>query len=112
MKKQPTDTTQLTSKPTCTGNLCTKCGVSFNVCLTELIPPSSISLELVARDCVFVTMEVDDMPDNYKRFLLYYYYATSVYQFHGSGNRIDLPLCLIWAIHKRFPVESVDVTNA
>merc|ERR1711862_264077 len=36
----------------CDGRCCSKHGVDFVVCITECIPVNSISLELVARDCV------------------------------------------------------------
>jgi hypothetical protein len=41
-----------------------------------------------------------------KRFLLYYWYATSVYQFRGKGNRVNLPNCLVWAIRALYPEPS------
>lgn len=110
-KESPTSTTQQATPPTCNGNLCLKHGVAFGLCLATLIPPNTISLPLVARDCVFATMDVNDMMNNHKRFLLYYYYATTVYQFHGSGNRVDLPECIIYAIRALYPKVTIDVTN-
>jgi hypothetical protein len=112
-KKAPTSTTQELVKPTCNGILCSKHGLTFgNLCLAELIPPKTVPLPLVARDCVFVTMDMNEMMNNNKRFLLYYYYATTVYQFHGSGNRVDLPECIIYAIRALYPKVTIDVTNA
>ena len=43
------------------------------------------------------------MNNRLKRFLLFYWYATNIYQYHGKGNRIILPLCLKSAIRARFP---------
>ena len=87
----------------CNGELCSKEGVEFVVCITKCIRPESISLPMVARDCVFATREVRDMSPNDKRFLLYYYYATTVYQFHGAGNRVVLPDCLKGAVRELYP---------
>ena len=70
---------------------------------------NSISLELIARDCVFATREVGEMSNSDKRFLLYYYYATTVYQFHGKGNRVELPECLKTAVRALYPPEDIDM---
>ena len=93
----------------CGGKLCSKYGLSFIVCLTECIPVESISLELVIRDCVFATKTLEEMTNSDKRFLLYYYYATSVYQFHGKGNRVELPNCLIAAVRALYPPEKMEL---
>ena len=92
----------------CTGNLCSQHGIDFVVCLTKCVPISGLSLEKIARECVFVNKELKDMKNNNKRFLLYYYYATSVYQFHGRGNRVVLPECLVTAIRNEYPDELVN----
>ena len=63
----------------------------------------SVSLPLVARDCVFATKDADEMSQSERRFLLYYYYTTPVYQFHRKGNRVDLPECLKAAVRKLYP---------
>lgn len=98
-------------QPCCNGSLCSKHGVSFDLCISELIPPETVPLPLVARECVFTTMEMKYMQPNHKRFLLYYYYATTIYQFHGAGNRVELPECLIYAIRKLYPRVAVDMSN-
>ena len=69
----------------------------------------SISLDLIARDCVFATRVVSEMSNSDKRFLLYYYYATTVYQFHGKGNRVELPECLKTAVQTMYPPENIDM---
>lgn len=74
----------------CTGEMCSKHGVNFVVCLTQCVPVDSVSLTMVARDCVFANKDIAEMTQSEKRFLLYYYYATTVYQFHGKGNRVEL----------------------
>lgn len=89
----------------CHGNICSKHDIEFVVCLTKCIPLDSISLERIARECVFVDRELKDMENRHKRFLYYYYYATSVYQFHGRGNRVELPECLVSVIRSAYPDE-------
>ncbi|EJK66323.1 hypothetical protein THAOC_12765 [Thalassiosira oceanica] len=89
----------------CDGTHCSKHGVHFIQCVTKCMPVSSVSLELVARDCCYATKAVAEMTNSEKRFLLYYYYATSVYQFCGKGNRVQLPECLIAAVRGLYPPE-------
>lgn len=95
----------------CTGNLCSMHGVDFVVCLTECQPVHKVSLPLVARGCVFATREIGEMSQSDKRFLLYYYYATTVYQFHGKGNRVQLPECLKKAVRDLYPDEELEFNN-
>ncbi|KAL7545350.1 hypothetical protein ACHAWF_015516 [Thalassiosira exigua] len=87
----------------CNGELCSQHGVEFITCLTRCIPVQSVSLPSVARECVFVTKKHADMTPRDKRFLLYYYYATTIYQFHGKGNRVELPECLKRAVREHHP---------
>ena len=87
----------------CRGQLCSKHGVSFAVCVSKCVPVEKLSLTRVARECVFVDRELKNMEPNHLRFLCYWYYATSVYQFHGKGNRVVLPDCIINAIRKKYP---------
>ena len=89
----------------CSCKLCSSHGISFSTCLSKCIPIEGISLARVAKECVFVTKELKDMNSSNKRFLLYYYYATSVYQFHGKGNRVELPECIVSRIRKAYPDE-------
>ena len=87
----------------CSGKVCSNHGIQFVVCVTECIPVADVSLTAVAKECVFATKPVPDMNPKEKRFLLYYWYATSVYQFRGKGNQVNLPNCLVWAIHALYP---------
>ena len=89
----------------CTGRGCSIHNVQFAVCVRKCVPIKGVSLETVARECVFVDKEFKDMTPKNKRFLLYYYYATSVYQFHGKGNRVELPNCIVSEIKKAHPDE-------
>ncbi|KAL7549905.1 hypothetical protein ACHAWF_013166 [Thalassiosira exigua] len=85
-KKQKPNQASIEDGCVCSGELCTKHGVEFVACLTERFPVQEVSLSLVARECVFATRSLEMMTPRDKRFLLYYYYATTVYQFHGRGN--------------------------
>ncbi|KAL7527143.1 hypothetical protein ACHAXR_001827 [Thalassiosira sp. AJA248-18] len=87
----------------CQGELCSQHGVEFVVCLTECVPVESVSLPMVARECVFANKDVEMMSQSEKRFLLYYYFATTVYQFRGKGNRVELPECLKLAVRALYP---------
>jgi len=69
---------------TCHGEWCSQHGVEFVTCLTVCVPVNSVSIPLVARECVFATQKFSNMIARDKRFLLYYYYATTIYQFHGK----------------------------
>ena len=87
----------------CGGRFCSNHGIDFIACICKCVPLESISKERVARECVFATKDYKDMNNKNKRFLLYYFYATSVYQFHGKGNRVVLPHCLVSSIRKANP---------
>jgi len=41
-KESPSSTTQQATPPTCNGNLCSKHGVAFGLCLAALIPPNFV----------------------------------------------------------------------
>lgn len=100
---EKTDEYPNNKKCECNGEQCSKHGVEFVMCLTKCVPVESVSLALVARDCVFATRSLNEMSPSDKRFLLYYYYATTIYQFHGKGNRVKLPECLKAAIRALHP---------
>ena len=87
----------------CSGSKCSKHGISFSVCLAKCVPIHGVSLSRIAKECVFVTRQLKDMTNKDKRFLLYYYYATSVFQFHGKGNRVELPDCIVSEVREAYP---------
>jgi hypothetical protein len=62
----------------CNGEVCSNHGIQFDVCVTECIPVTDVSLLAVAKECVFATKPVRDMTPKEKRFLLYYWYAQQV----------------------------------
>ena len=55
----------------CTGDLCSKHGIAFAVCLARSVPIKNVSIAKVAKEGVFVDRELEDMANNHKRFLLY-----------------------------------------
>ena len=98
---------EITSKNGCDcyGNTCSKHDVEFVACLTKCIPLENVSLERIARECVFFDREPKYMENRHKLFLCYYYYATSMHQFHGRENRVELPECLVSTITNGCPDE-------
>jgi hypothetical protein len=92
------------------GEVCSNYGIQFVVCVTECIPVTDVSLLAAAKECVFATKPVRDMTLKEKIFLLYYWYATSVYQFRGKGNRVNLPNFLVWVIRALYPVNQMVTT--
>jgi len=95
------------AKICCTGNLCSKYSMNFVACLSECVPRTKISFPLVAHECVFDTKDVSEMEICHKR-LLCYYYATTIYQMHGKGNRITLPACVVQAAREKCPKIYID----
>lgn len=80
-------------------------GISFSVCILACVPVKVTLLERIAWECLFVNLEVKDMAPNHMRFLYCYYYATSMYQFHGKSNRVDLPNCIVRGICEMYQDE-------
>ncbi len=87
----------------CKGNLCSVHGVKSIICVCNAVPTRSVVLPQVASECVFVDKEFSSMTNRHKRFLLYYWYATNVFQFRGKGNRINLPKCFVRDIWTLYP---------
>ena len=87
----------------CHGQLCSLYGLNFLQCITECFPVVGRNLEGIARECYFVTMEVNQMTNRKKRNLLYYWYATNVYNIVGKYNRERLPPCLESAVRSAYP---------
>ena len=45
--------------------ICLKHGISISICLSKRIPEEILSLEMVGRECVFVTKELKEMEPNH-----------------------------------------------
>ena len=104
-KKQRSDAEASITLCECTGNLCSKNGVEFLTCLATFVPVKFISLELVARECVFATKELSDMLPNKEKNVCYYFHSITIYQFRGKVNRVELPECVKLAVRKLYPNE-------
>lgn len=92
-------------KPTCTDECrhCAVYGIRFLKCVVELIPVKDRNLATIKEDCYFATDDIDDMPNNHKRNMLYWWYATNVFSISGKGKRGKLPVCLEYAIREMYP---------
>jgi hypothetical protein len=86
---------------------CSKYGIRFQQCIAESSAVDGIgdmsTLQSYAETCHFVTREVANMPNNEKRNLLYWYFATNYYSINGSKSRSSLPSCLVCAIRMAHP---------
>ena len=88
-----------TSDPTlCRGELCSTDRVRFQDCITKCCPVSSLVLTEISNTCPFVTMEVSQMTNSYKRNMLYWWFATNVYVVTGANNRKKRGDCVVHAI--------------
>ena len=93
------------AKPKCTDECrcCAVYGIRFLRCVCEVIPVKDRNLTTIKEDCYFATDDIDDMPNNHKRNMLYWWYATNVFSISGKGNRGKLPVCLEYAIRELYP---------
>jgi hypothetical protein len=91
-------------KPACTpdNRLCAKYGIRFLTCVCDAIPVDSLDLETVKQDCYFATDELESMPNNHKRNMIFWWYATNIYSVVGKNNTERMPLCLEYAIREKY----------
>jgi len=90
----------------CRGELCSTGGIHLKQCIVQSLPPLTRNLATIAEFCPMYEEEhngVANMPNDTKRWLLYYWYSTEFYKIRGAGNRKELPACLVEAIRKAFP---------
>jgi hypothetical protein len=78
-------------------------GVKFACCVTGCFPVNPKVVTEIARECPYVTMEIEKMDNGNKRFILCCWCVTNVHSVTGSKNRAKLPSCLVSAIWLRFP---------
>ena len=83
--------------------LCSAHGVEHAACLAESRPMEELNLEAVAEQCQCVDREVAEMPNNLKRNILHWWFATNFYQAVGLGERQQPPSCLARAIRMTHP---------
>jgi hypothetical protein len=84
---------------------CTSYGVQFLNCICDAIPVDVEKLDLAAihQDCYFATTKLMEMPNNQKQNMIYWWYATNIYNVAGRGNIDRLPLCLEYWVRQLYP---------
>jgi hypothetical protein len=82
---------------------CAMYGVRFLNCVCDAIPVEKLDLGAIHQDCYFATTELKDMPNNQKRNMIYWWYATNIYNIAGRGNIDRLPLCLEYRVRQLYP---------
>jgi len=92
-------------KAVCTWDhrLCSVYGIEAKVCVCVTNPVDRYDLEVLAENCYFVYRPVNEMKPWHKRNLLYWWYATNVYQICGKFKRGRLPVCLVRMIRMAHP---------
>ena len=93
--------------PVCThsNRLCACHGIRFIGCVCDVLPVNQRTLTTIKEDCYFATTDLEDMPNNQKRNMLYWWYAVNVFNISGAGKRGKLPECLEYEIRKLYPNE-------
>ena len=65
-----------------------------------------VTLDVCAGEYIFLDPQYRNnlgaIPDNLKRHLTYWYYATHFYYVHGKDNRVKLPCCLENAVYEKY----------
>ncbi len=91
-------------KPACTPDnmLCAKYGIRFLICVCDVVPVDRLDLETLKQDCYFVTNEIERMPNNHKRNMIFWWYATNIYSIVGKKNTTRMSLCLEYAIREKY----------
>jgi hypothetical protein len=52
-------------------------------------------------------MATNNMQNNHKRNLIYWWYATNIFFICGRHNTAELPECLVWNVQRHFPNKPV-----
>lgn len=82
---------------------CSHFNVYKKVCVCETDPLVNFDLKVIAENCYFVDRPVEEMKPWHKRNLLYWWYATDIYNLCGKYNRGKLPRCLVRMIRMAHP---------
>ena len=73
-------------------------------CVLKTFPLNRLELEELFESNHYVTKSsVSSLTAGNKRFLHYYWYATNIFLYHGKGNRVELPHCVVDAIREKYP---------
>mmetsp|Transcript_3957 Transcript_3957/g.7364 ORF Transcript_3957/g.7364 Transcript_3957/m.7364 type:complete len:364 (-) Transcript_3957:57-1148(-) len=93
------------ASPVCndSNRLCAAYGVRFLTCVCEAIPIAKLNLATIKSDCYFATDELESMTNSHKRNMIFWWYATNVYNIAGKGKIERLPMCLEYAVRKEYP---------
>ena len=93
------------STPVCTNSnrLCACHGIRFIGCVCDVLPVNQRTLATIKEDCYFATTDLEDMTNNQRRNMLYWWYAVNVFNISGAGKRGKLPECLEYAIRLLYP---------
>ena len=86
--------------------LCSKYGIRQRSCVAERFAGrvgTADFMNAVVKRCYFVDRPVNQMTNNLKRNVLYYWFATNIYFVKGSGNRKELPECIQCLVRMTFP---------
>ena len=83
--------------------LCAMHGVCFLSCVCLAIPVEKLDLVGIHEECYFATTALTEMPANQKRNMIYWWYATNIYNIAGRGVIDRLPLCLEYQVRKLYP---------
>jgi len=78
-------------------------GIHFLNCVCDAIPVEKLDLGAIHQDCYFSTTELTHMPNNQKRNMICWWYATNIYNIAGRGNIDKLPLCLEYLVRQLYP---------
>ena len=82
---------------------CSRYGICFTDCITKTFHFDKLDLAKAMEDCHFIRQwNIEDVRNDGKRFLLYWWASTNIYMFCGKHNRCELPQCLIQYIRSLY----------
>jgi hypothetical protein len=91
----------------CNGRPCPIYPRFLNRCISKLIDPRSLNVNMLFLNYPFGT-KPNPMTNEAMRAVLYYFYATKVYLLFGRWQRVELPFCLVSRIRELFPSNKGD----
>ncbi len=94
-----------TTPPVCTNEIrvCARYRVRFIGCVCDVLPVGQRDLATRKEDCYFAMDDLDKMTPSHKRNMLFWWYATNVYNISGKSKRGKLLECLEYAIRLEHP---------
>ena len=70
------------------------------VCRTNSI--AKMNFQTLKDECWFANKEIKKMTNSEKRCMLYWWFATNIYNICGARKRAPLPECLVPAVRKQY----------